>query len=129
LKIDDVTGSNNSGYGLDLSAAEFTTGSIGKVAAVTLTGALGDILFAGGVIKTFASLTTDFWQDAAGNVLQGTAGMTITRITAGTMGNFPILAADPASPVNGDVWIKDAGGVRTLHARIAGATYTLTFAP
>jgi hypothetical protein len=48
------------------------------------------------------------------------------RKTAGTVGNFPVLGADPTNPVDGDVWITNIAGTRSLKVRIAGATYAVT---
>jgi hypothetical protein len=49
------------------------------------------------------------------------------KATATEVGlNLPVVAADPSAPANGDLWVKNTGGVRTLHARIAGVTYSVT---
>jgi hypothetical protein len=37
--------------------------------------------------------------------------------------NVPVLAADPASPANGDVWIFDNGTTRAFKFRSSGVTY------
>lgn len=90
----------------------------------TMTGTAGDVRAAGPIIYSWAALSADEYRDAAGNVLSTGAPTNITKkVTAGTAFNVPVLAADPAAPADGDVWIKNTGGVRTLNARIAGVTY------
>jgi len=82
---------------------------------------LGDLRVAGPVVipfTTFASANN--YVDVQGNNYQDASGVTVTRITAGTLANFPALSADPPSPAIGDMWITDNGGARNLCVRVAG---------
>lgn len=76
--------------------------------------------------KTFAEAATQDYMDSKGNRVFQAGGVAAKRYTVDTIGNFPVAAADPAAPSNGDVWLKDTGGVRTLNARIGGVTYSTT---
>jgi len=51
----------------------------------------------------------------------GKATLNPTGARAGL--NLKVLAADPVSPTDGDVWILDTGILRALRSRIAGVTY------
>ena len=46
-------------------------------------------------------------------------------LVAGIGVNFPVLSADPGSPVDGDVWIYSNGGTREIRVRISGVTYSV----
>lgn len=93
-------------------------------AASTISATVGGsfIAMAGGLTKARADLVGQEYIDQNGNVVFDNL-FTTKKLTAGTVGNYPVLAADPGSPADGDVWIKDTGGVRTLNARIGGVTY------
>jgi len=109
------------GSGLDLSGARNAV--VNYLAGVTL-GGTPDITLAGSVTKTLASLGSDHWVDSAGNLIQGSGGMSTTRTEPGVVGEAPVLSSDPISPKDGARWIKDTGGVRTWNVRISGVTYS-----
>lgn len=117
----------NTGYGLDMSSYVGGPNFVSIGPNMTVTGSLGDILLDVGVIKTWADVTQGFLNSRGCmlNLTNQTVGP-LRKITADTIGNAPVVSADPASPANGDIWIKDTGGVRTLNVRIAGATYSTT---
>jgi hypothetical protein len=126
--INDVVGSaGNTDVGVDVSTSRLSVFAIGVNTASTVTGTAGDIRVAGPIIVPYARLTSGGDNsdviDRNGNRLNGTAGSVVTRITSRVAANVPILAADPAAPIDGDTWIRDAGGVRAFRARIAGTTY------
>lgn len=63
--------------------------------------------------------------DNAGN---DATDVTITApelISGDAFANVDVLSADPTTPANGDIWIKDTGVVRTFNARIVGVTYSV----
>ena len=46
-------------------------------------------------------------------------------LVAGVGVNFPVLSADPSSPVDGDVWVYANGATREIRVRISGDTYSV----
>ena len=119
ISLDDIVGTVV-GAVLNVSGALSSKVNVGG--SITATGT-PDISLVG-FTKSFASLATDHWVDGGGNVVQGSGGNLVRRVTDGTVANAPVLAADPAAPVDGDFWIKDTGGVRTWNVRIGGVTYS-----
>jgi len=72
---------------------------------------------------TFAEVASSERIDENDNKVTG-QNIENKKRTSGTLGNYPVLSADPASPANGDIWIfDDGGGTREIRVRIGGATY------
>lgn len=117
-----------SGYGLNMAEGVRAVQSrFVDEGGNTVAGTAGQVQLQSGVALTWAGITQGF-QSVAGNSINKrsqTVG-SFQKLTLDTLMNGPIVAADPASPANGDIWIKDTGGVRTLNVRIAGATYAAT---
>lgn len=108
VSIANLTGAC-SGYAVDVSTGlnaevTFETGN-------TITGTTGGILLAGGQTATIAELATGHRTDSRGNVVQGSAGLVVTRRTQGTIFNVPLQAIDPAAAVSGDVWPLSDGRI------------------
>lgn len=115
--------SGNTSFGISL-ADSFDGTLIIDTTLTTVTGAAGDISLFGALTRTYAELATsgDFKDGRANLVMAISTGSLSRKITAGTIGNYPVIAVDPAAPVDGDCWLKDVGGVRTFNAQIAGTT-------
>lgn len=124
--FDCVDGGGNIGAGLDL--VYLGIGARVRVGTNnTVTGSLGDVLLNGAPALTWAQVTAEGFCDTKGNIIiSETNGGPYRKLTAGTMGNSVALAADPASPADGDFWVLDSGGVRQYCHRIAGTTYRTT---
>jgi len=126
LTVDDFVHTGTiAATALDLSLAYNTKAIVGSQATNTAAGGTNEILLGGALTKDWADIAAQGFTDIQGNDIAG-ASRAVTRITTGSILNAPILAADPSSPQDGDVWLKDTGGVRTFHARIAGVTYSVT---
>lgn len=107
LSIKNVSGTGNTGAGIDFQ----TTPGLGshvviEDSTVTVTGAGGEIQ-ASSFTVTYADLALFDREDTQGNRIIGAAGSGVTRRTQGTINNVPLLAADPTSPVAGDLWARD----------------------
>ena len=127
LSFKDLRGTVTGPYVLDFSSAEKSRAVADD--GIAATAATAQILLAGAVTKTFASLAADNWIDAQGNEIQtdtATANK-LTRTTDGVILNVPLLAADPASPANGDIWINNGGADPILKVQAGGVTKEITF--
>jgi hypothetical protein len=114
----NLVGSVSSGS-LNTSDNTLTLGS-----GNTVTGGLGDVLFDPGIVKTWASLTQGLTTINNTKVtVQNQTVAAFRRVTIDTLANMPILAADPASIADGDVWATNIAGVKNWCVRIAGTTY------
>jgi hypothetical protein len=134
VSFDDVVSSDggNTDVIVDVSQARNVEVSVGVTTACTAVGSNGVYRDADSVTadwSRFVSGSGDDKRDKKNNHIQGTAGCVPTKRTPGTIGNLPILAADPSSPVDGDAWIYSSGGTRELRVRIGGTTYRSTLAP
>lgn len=120
----------NAGYGLDLVGV-VSAGSLNVSDNIitigtgnTITGTLGDINLEAGDVRTWASISQGLvTKNNTFVTVQNQTVPAFRRVTIDTLANAPVLAADPSAPADGDIWIKNTGGVRTLNVRIAGATY------
>lgn len=63
---------------------------------------------------------------------QAVDDLTVGKVTSSNGINasmsLSILAADPASPSDGDMWVLDTGVIRAIRVRISGVTYTVAIA-
>lgn len=115
-------GGGNIGYGVDVSTG--TGSQITFIGTNAVTGSLGDVKLIGIAALTWAQANAEGFVDTSGNATLAAAnGGPLKKLGIGTLANAPVLAADPAVVTNGDIWIKDTGGTRTLNVRIAGTTY------
>lgn len=128
LRIAEITSvdGGNTAYVLDMLATTLGAKNVFvhfDLGAPTATATLGDIRASDGVILTFAQIQLDQVVDGGLCTYIGVnAGTRIKRQTPGIFYNVPILGADPATPLNGDVWITNIAGTKNLCAYIAGAT-------
>jgi hypothetical protein len=104
------------------------TNARGARVSVTVFGGSGtpDFALAGAISRSFVQLQADNFRDQNNNEIFFTAKNTVKRLTAGTLANVAILGADPAAPLDGDIWITDIATVRKLCVRIVGVTYRTT---
>jgi hypothetical protein len=92
----------------------------------TLTASLGDVAMADGTTYTWAQ-AAEGMRDTLDNEIVSLSGrFAFAKPTPGTLMRGVVLSADPTSPANGDVWITDIAGTRSLCVRIAGTTYRST---
>lgn len=124
------TDGGNTGFVIEMNFLGSTTRNSSFVwgSANTITATAGDIKDANGVALTFAQINATHAYDGFGNDYGSGAAtdQPLTRRSAGIFYNVPILTADPATLLDGDVWITDIATVRKICCRIGGATYRTT---
>lgn len=91
---------------LDCSACANT--NLNVPATTTATGATQDVLMAGGIVATIASLAVSPQYDAQGNIVQGTAGVPMRKAIKFMSGVF-VGAAGPVTNYLADVGPNAAG--------------------
>jgi len=126
VMLKNIIGSTgNVGYGVDATLAVGSTIRFGS--GNTVTGTLGDVKPVGVAVKTWAEVVAEGFADTNGNILVAEAnGGPLKKLTAGSLANTPILGADPAGVIDGDVWATNIAGVRSMCVRMGGTTYRTT---
>jgi len=126
LFIDDCLSSHggNTGVVVSMSANGFYSRVMfGLAVANNLAWTGADFLTVDGTI-TQANLNASQMIDSRQNIFLGAStGARLRRLTPGVDFNTPVLTADPASPMDGDEWTTNIGGVRSKCKRIGGVTY------